>query len=113
MNNKEKIDFDTINNIDCITIFVNYSHKRVIKDFRFKKQAQGVGIATRTGEFLEEWQGYVCFEAHSPILRLTKIDNKQVDIKIPLLKFDFLREVQLRYKLPFAKVIVKIQSYFT
>lgn len=100
MNNKEKIHFDIINNINCITIFVNYSHKRVIKDFRFKKQAQGVRVATRTSEFLEEWQDYVC------------IDNKQVDIKIPLLKFDSLREVQLRYKLPFAQVIVKIQSYF-
>ena len=88
-------------------------NKTVIKDFRFKKQAQGVGLAIRTCEFLEEWQGYVCFEGHSPILHLTKIDNKEVDIKIPLLKFDSLREIQLRYELPFAPVIVKIQSYFS
>lgn len=106
----EELCFDTINSIDWITIFVDYPDKAIIKDFRFKEYPQGWGLATRNCEFLDDWKGNVYLKNHSLILYLTKIDNKQVDIKIPLLKFGSLRKVQLRYELSFAQVTIKLDA---
>jgi len=102
--------FDTINSIDWITIFINYPDRTVIKDFRFKKYPQGLGLATRNCEFLNDWKGDVYLRNHSLILYLTKIDNKEVNIKIPLLKFGSLRKVELRYELSFAQVTIKLDA---
>jgi len=106
----EETCFDIIRDIDCVTIFVDYPDKTAIKDFRFKKSPQGLGLATRIGEFLGEWKGNVYLEKHSPILHLAKIDNKPIDIKIPLLKFGFLREAQFKYNFPFGRVTVKFEA---
>ena len=106
----EEICLETIRNIDCITIIIDYPERTVIKDFRFKKHPQGLELATRTCEFLDGWKGYVYLEDRLPTLHLTKIDNKQIDLKIPLLKFGLLREAQLTYKLSFAQVIVKFEA---
>lgn len=102
--------FDTINSINWITIFINYPDKTVIKDFKFKEYPQGLGLVTRNCEFLDDWKGSVYLKNYSLILYLTKIDNKQVDIKIPLLKFGSLRNVQLRYELSFAQVTIKLDA---
>ena len=106
----ERIYLNTIGSIDCISIIVNYPRRTLIKDFRFKRGSQGLGVATRTGEFLDEWKGCVYLEGQLPILHLTKIDTRKVDIKIPLLKFDLLREAQFIYELSFAQVIVKLEA---
>lgn len=60
----EALPFGTINSIDWITIFVDYPGKTVIKDFRFKKHPHGLGLATRTSEFSDDWKGYVYWENH-------------------------------------------------
>ena len=102
--------FDTINSINWITIFINYPDRTVIKDFRFKEYPQGLGLATRNCEFLDDWKGNVYLENHSLILYLSRIDNKKVDIKIPLLKFGSLRNVRLRYEPFFAQVTIKLDA---
>ena len=109
----EKIYLNTIGSIDCISIIVNYSHRTVIRDFRFKRGPQGLGLVTRTGEFLDEWKGCVYLEGQLPILHLTKIDSRKVDIKIPLLKFGLLGEAQFIYELSFAQVIVKLEAHLS
>jgi len=109
----EKICLNTIRSIDCISIIVNYSHRTVIKDFRFKRGPRGLGLVTRTGEFLDEWKGCVYLEGQLPVLHLTKIDTRKVDIKIPLLKFGLLREAQFIYELSFAQVIVKLEAHLS
>jgi len=106
----DEIYLDTTRNIDCITIFMDYPDRTVIKDFRFKKHPQGLGLATRTGEFLDGWKGYVSLENHFPILHLAKIDDKPTDIKIPLTKFGLLREAQFKYDFPFAHITVKFEA---
>mgnify|MGYP005636246501 CR=1 FL=1 len=106
----EEICFNTIRNIDCITIIVSYPDRTLIKDFRFKRHSGGLGLTTRSCEFLDDWKGCVYLKNQLPILHLTKIDNRKVDIEIPLSEFGLLREAQFIYELSFAQVIVKLEA---
>ena len=115
MNNKNNITpledtcLKAVRIIDWISIFIFYPYGTVIKDFRFQKQGQKIVLATREGKFLDGWKGYLACLNHNPILYLTKIDNKEINIEIPLLAYTSSQEAQIKYNFPFAQVIVRFE----
>ena len=69
--------------VDCITIIAPEFRK--LPDFRLKAKDNRIELATREGQFLPDWQGFVDIDCYPPILRLTKLNGTYInkEIKIP------------------------------
>lgn len=98
--------------IDWISIFLEYpTDGTVSQEFRLKQREGRIEIATRYGDFLPRWHGYVILQKE-PVLHLVKLDGKKVNLDVPIPPSDSLRDVFITKETPFGRMMILFTRSF-
>ena len=83
---------DFINDLDCITIFMDKKYGNVFESFRLKPVKEQTVLVKRDLSLSEDWEGYVNTDIYPPSLYLVKLNG---EILVPVVKL----EIPLEYKI--------------
>lgn len=98
--------------VDWISIFLFYKDgSSLIKQFRLKWREGRIRMAARYGFLLPDWQGYIC-EKKEPTLHLKKLDNKKVNLEIPIPCSHSPKDSIVIQDISFGKVMVVFSKHW-
>jgi len=110
----KEIDPEVINrvfSIDWISISLHYSKGGITsQEFRLKRRGERAEIATRYGDFLPEWQGYIRMKKN-PTLYLKKLDGKEVNLEVPIPPSDSPRDTLIMQKIPLGEIMIRFTKF--
>ena len=93
--------------VDWVSIFLRYPGGGITsKEFRLEEKERKIELATRYGEILSGWQGYIILQK-DPVLHLTRIDGKNISLDIPLPPLDSPRDMFVTRKTSLGDVTVR------
>ncbi len=99
--------------IDWISILLKYSKGKIVsREFRLKKRGERIELATRNGNFLPGWQGYI-IPKKDPVIHLTRVDGHSVSLDVPLPSPDSSRDTFVTKETPVGKIMVLFTKSLT
>jgi len=106
MGNVDPAILQRILSIDWVSIFLEYARGGIVsQEFRLKERKGKIELATRQGNFLPRWHGYIVPQK-DPVMHLTKLDGNKVALDVPIPPSDSPRETFITKETPLGRIRV-------
>lgn len=101
---------DLINDLDCITIFMDKKYDNVFESFRLKPVKEQVVLIKRDFSLSKDWEGYVNTDTYPPSLYLVKLNGK---LLVPVFKLEIpLEDKVIPIQTPIGKIRIEFKFHY-
>ena len=98
---------DLINDLDCITIFMDKKCGNVFESFRLKSVKEQTVLIKRDFSLSKDWEGYVNTDLYPPSLYLVKLNGK---LLVPVVKLEIpVEDKVISIETPIGKIRIKFK----